>query len=301
LTKRFLVPILLLLSALAVPASSQAFKTGIGDENATAMFGSKYFKPLHVRYVRYFVPFDAMNNPYTRRLSAQWIDAANKAGAEPLIAFYHSEYHPRHLPSVKEYTADVKAFEAAYPTVHVYTPWNEANHAGGKRFANPSARQSAAYYEALRSTCTTCTIVGLDVLDTDPRSTIKYVRDFTHAVKHKPRIWGLHNYTDTNRFHSTDTRAIIRYMPGQVWLTETGGLVSFGRSFPNKHNSGLKRAAKALQYMFRLASAFHQIQRVYVYAWTTVPHDVFDAGLVDSKGKPRPGYYVVRDWLHKHH
>ena len=143
--------------------------------------------------------------------------------------------------------------------------------------------------------------MGLDVLDTDPRSTIKYVRDFTHAVKHKPTIWGLHNYTDTNRFHSTDTRAILRYMPGQVWLTETGGLVQFGGSFPNNHGSGLKRAAKALTYMFSLAGAFHQIKRVYVYAWTTVSHDIFDAGLVDSRGKPRPGYYVVRDYLKHHH
>ena len=299
--KRFLVPFLFVLMALAAPAASQAFVTGIGDENPAAMFGSKYFKVLHVKYARYFVPYDAMLSGTFRLRSAQWITAVRAAHAEPLVAFYHSEFHPTHMPSVAEYTADIKLFEQAYPDVRDYTPWNEANHAGGSRFANPTARQSAAFYEALRSTCTTCTIVGLDVLDTAPSSTIKYIRDFTRAVQHVPTIWGLHNYTDTNRFHSTDTRAIIRYMPGQVWLTETGGLVSFGRSFQNNHGSGLTRAAKALKYMFSLAGAFHQITRLYIYSWTATRSDVFDAGLVDSRGKPRPGYYVVRDYLKHHH
>ena len=38
-------------------------------------------------------------------------------------------------------------------------------------------------------------------------------------------IWGLHNYIDANRFRTTGTRSLLRAVPGEVWFTETGGLV----------------------------------------------------------------------------
>ncbi len=47
-----------------------------------------------------------------------------------------------------------------------------------------------------------------------------------------PKIWGLHNYSDINRLESWRTRELIRAFGGQVWLTETGGIVQFGSGFP---------------------------------------------------------------------
>ena len=38
-------------------------------------------------------------------------------------------------------------------------------------------------------------------------------------------IWGLHNYIDANRFRTRGTRALLRAVKGDVWFTETGGLV----------------------------------------------------------------------------
>jgi hypothetical protein len=109
-----------------------------------------------------------------------------------------------------------------------------------------------------------------------------------------PRIWGLHNYSDVNRLESNRTRTLVRALGSQVWLTETGGIVKFGSSFQNKNGSGLRRAAKVIQYMFRMASGIPQVKRLYIYNWNGgTTRTRFDAGLIDAKHKPRPGYVVV--------
>ncbi len=82
-----------------------------------------------------------------------------------------------------------------------------------------------------------------------------------------PKIWGLHNYSDVNRLESWRTRDIVKALGGQVWLTETGGIVKFGGAFPNKHGSGLTRAAKVLKFMFAVAGSMPQIKRLYIYDW----------------------------------
>ena len=58
----------------------------------------------------------------------------------------------------------------------------------------------------------------------------------------EPAIWGLHNYADTNRFRDSGLRDLLAAVPGEVWLTETGGIVQFGRSFPRDE----RRAARAV-------------------------------------------------------
>ncbi len=83
-------------------------------------------------------------------------------------------------------------------------------------------------------------------------------------------------------------------MPGEVWLTETGGIVQLGSAFPNKKGSGLTRASKALAYMFRLASSNSRIKRLYIFQWSGSTGAVrFDAGLTDPHYNPRPGYITV--------
>ena len=70
-----------------------------------------------------------------------------------------------------------------------------------------------------------------------------------------PKIWGLHDYSDINRLESWRTHELVRAFGGQVWLTETGGIVQFGGAFPNQHGSGLTRAARVLKYMFAVAGS----------------------------------------------
>jgi hypothetical protein len=166
-------------------------------------------------------------------------------------------------------------------------------------FSSPSASASALYYQALRRVCHGCTIVGLDVLDAANVSpTLRYIEAFKRAVRRLhtplPSVWGLHNYSDTNRFSSIRTRLVARAISGQLWLTETGGIVKLGNSFTNNRGSGLRRAARAIKFMFGLAASTSKITRLYIFQWTGASSRArFDAGLTDVHYKPREGYIVV--------
>ncbi len=115
-------------------------------------------------------------------------------------------------------------------------------------------------------------------------------------------MWGLHDYSDLNHFESWRTHDLAADLGGEVWLTETGGVVKFGDAFPNNHGSGLRRAAKVLQYMFGVAASIPRIKRVYIYNWVGgTPSTRFDAGLMNAHYKPRLGYVVVCKQLHAAH
>lgn len=302
LRRTALASLVVLAGLLAIgSASSQAYTTGIGDQNPN-MFASPFYQALRTKITRYVAPFDVAVNAAELKQFTTWYTAAKVSGIRPLIAFYHQP-GPRgtHLPSVATYTTDIKKFFRLFPAIKDYTPWNEANRgnvvvSGGASFHSPSAKRSAQYYLALRAACHGCTIVGLDVLDSQNiKPTIAYIKSFQkYAKKHLPTVWGLHNYSDTNRYSSTRTKAVLAAVKGQVWLTETGGLVQFGGAFP----FSLSRASKALSYMFKLAASNSRIKRLYIYNWYGGDATTrFDAGLVDVDGTPRPGYYTVLNKL----
>jgi hypothetical protein len=280
------------------------FITGIGDDT-TEMFSDPNWQRLHTKIARYVVPYDAIAHPYWLSLSDAWIHAAEASHQQILIAFYHSEVVPLKLPSVGLYRHDVERFIKRYPNVRQYEPWNEANRGYVSHvLASPSAVQSAQFYQAIKRACHLCNVVGLDILDQQyVSSTLRYVAEFKREIGRlrtiMPAIWGLHNYSDTNRDSSERTRAVLAAVPGDIWLTETGGIVKFGGAFPNVRGSGLRRAASALTYMFRLAGISSRIRRLYIYDWhggTSATR--FDAGLTDVHYRPRPGYLTVCVRLH---
>jgi hypothetical protein len=292
--------------------AASSYLTGIGDQQ-TEMFANPLWTQLHTKIARYIAPYDAAVRPYSLQLARAWITAAEADHQQVLVAFYHSEYTPTKMPSVAVYQRDVQKFVKLFPHVRQYQPWNEANRGTivevvkGKRhiaLVSPTALQSAQYYRTLKLVCKTCTVVGLDVLDAPVVTpTLRYIAEFKHDIARlktvMPNVWGLHNYSDTNRLQSTRTKAILAAVPGQVWLTETGGIVQFGSDFPNKKGSGLTRAAKALSYMFQIAASSSRIKRLYIYDWTGgYASTRFDAGLMNAKYEPRPGYVVVCKQLH---
>jgi hypothetical protein len=293
-----------------VAHAASSYLVGIADEK-TEMFTDPLWKQLHTRITRYIVPYDAAVRPYSLTLATQWIRAAEAQHQQVLVAFYHSEYTPTKMPSIKAYEQDTKKFMKLFPNVHQYQPWNETNRGNVRytyeKFNSPTAVESAKYYQALRHVCPKCTILGLDILDQAAVGpTIQYVSEFKSEIRHlrlsMPTLWGLHDYSDTNRFSSERTRAILAAVPGDVWLTETGGIVKFGGAFPNVRGSGLTRAAKALSFMFAIASKYTRIKRLYIYQWTGgTASTIFDSGLTDAHHKPRPGYVVVCAHLHGAH
>jgi hypothetical protein len=284
---------------LAAPAMSSADPViGIGDQQAT-MFANPLFQDLDVPIVRYIAPYDAMLTGVDARNADAFITAAQASGAKVLVAFYHSRLHPMRMPTKAAYTSAVKKFIAAFPTVREYQPWNEANRGMVVgQFASPTAKQAATYYMALRSACTGCTVTGLDLLDgINMAPSLKYLKQFQKLAKPAPKIWGLHNYSDTNRNSDTRTKAFLKAVRGSVWLTETGGIVKFGSGFPGG-TTGQKRAAKALKLMFKIADSNSRIKRLYIFQWTGSPSSArFDAGLTNPNGTARPGYDVVKSHI----
>jgi hypothetical protein len=305
----------LLAATLAAPGASgratsprahaaATYMTGIGDENAK-MFQSPFWTRLNTKIVRYIAPYDAVAHRDSLNQARAFIQGAEAAHQKVLVAFYHSEHSPTRLPSVSQYGHYVKKFVKLFPYVKQYQSWDEANRGNvAGAFSSPSAGTAARYYQALIRVCNRCTVIGLDLLDAAKIGpTLTYISEFKHEIGHlktvMPRIWGLHNYSDINRLESWRTRELIHAFGGQVWLTETGGIVKFGGEFPNRNGSGLTRAAKVLKYMFNVAASQSQVKRLYIYNWTGGTGGArFDAGLTNAHEQPRAGYIVVCRQLH---
>lgn len=288
----------LLAALLLVPAAASAktnVAVGIGDQHAST-FAAPAFRALQVKKVRYFIRWDAIRDRSALRAADDYVRAANAAGVRVLLHFSTNNFaHKRaRLPSVAQYRRYVGRLVARYRAMGVteFGVWNEANHVSQPTWRSPS--RAAAYYKALRALCPRCTIVALDVLD--QRGVQGYIarwfRALPRSYSHKRLIIGIHNYSDTNRLRSRGTTTIIRTTRAyahhaQFWLTETGGVVKFGRSFPCNE----RRAASRIAYMFKLARQFRSsVKRLYAFSWSGNNCRGFDAGLVRANGSLRPGY-----------
>jgi len=287
--------------ALAPPAKA-ADVVGVADQSA-AMFSNPFYKRLDPKVSRLIVSYDAVrSNTFEVAYIDEWMRAVRASRIEPLISFNHSRgcYDEKgiphtkacRLPSAKRYRLAFNAFRRRYPDVKVYSPWNEANHRSQPTEKRPD--RAADYYNVVRNSCRGCTIVAADVLDQGGMT--QWLKAFRKRAKGKPQLWGLHNYQDVNNYTTDGTKEMLRAVPGQVWLTETGGIVAFGKRRPFSPS----RAAKATRFMFRLAKSSPRITRLYIYSWFgTLRTATFDAGLVTVTGKPRAGYQVVRRTLGK--
>ncbi|MEA2294696.1 MAG: hypothetical protein QOE86_2335 [Solirubrobacteraceae bacterium] len=315
---------------LMAPASASAksrYTVGIGDQNPQ-LFSDPNFKSLNIKKVRVIVPWNwqaATNDPAAldAYLTSAQID--NKqvlvAFSAPRGCYVNGKYSKKtscKAPSQSRYKTAFKAFRAKYPQVKSFQPWNELNNASQPTYKSP--KLAASYYKTLKGACKSCTVVAADILDTS--NAISYVQKFMrYTRKQKPRLWGLHNYGDVNRFRtgsSSLTARFLKTVPGKVWLTETGGLVKF---LPNFKKS-TSRAAKATKFMFTLADRFSKkrsgfrstVARLYpytFYGYVVAPGQKnvaprFDAGLVGpllfnkdyslatSSGSVRPSYTAFK-------
>ena len=198
-------------------------------------------------------------------------------------------------PSASAYRNAFGMFDAKFPWVKTYSAWNEINHKSQPTFKSP--RTAAGYYNVLRAQARKgkFRVMAADMLDTPNMS--RYLATFRRYAKGSPKLWGLHNYGDVNRRRTTFTKQMLRTVPGEVWLTETGGIVKLLPSF--KHSPS--RAAARTKGMFRLADDYDtrrrgmrsKITRLFVYSFYGAdPSARFDAGLVNPDGSPREAYSV---------
>jgi hypothetical protein len=292
----------LLAALLLVPAAALAkthVAVGLGDQHA-GTFTAPAFRALHVRKARYFIRWDAAKVPSALAAADDYVRAARAAHVSVLLHFSTNTFvHKRaKLPSVRSYRTWVGRLVRHYRAMGVreFGVWNEENHVSQPTYK--SASRAAHYYRTLRSLCPHCTIVALDVLD--QRGVQGYIgrwfRALPRSFRSKRLIVGIHNYSDTNRRRSTGTARIIGTTHAydrhaQFWLTETGGVVNFGRAWPCNES----RAASRIAYMFKLARKFrHSVKRLYAFSWSGSNCQGFDAGLVRQDGSLRPGYRTFK-------
>ncbi|HEV7493198.1 glycosyl hydrolase [Baekduia sp.] len=264
--------------------------TGISD-NRPELLDAPAFRALNIDAVRLVVPWDAADRP--GRWDA-WLDRAHAVGADVLVAFDHADGDrcpgaPCVLPSIDSYENAIAAFLRVHPAVHTLTAWNEPNHPSQPTAHAPDA--AAAYHDAARRVCPSCTVVAGDLLD--GAAMASYLAAYQSALVTPPAVWGLHDYYDATYFQSSGVDALLRATTGPVWLTETGGLVSFtsaAGSLPYDE----QRAADGVSWIYQLTDRRPRIARVYFYQWQGDPGNAFDSGLVGYDGTPRPGYDIVR-------
>jgi hypothetical protein len=290
---RLILPIAVLLAALvAVPAAQAKVRVGLSEQNPD-MFAESNWTQLKLKRVRYILPWDYAKHAGNHAEVTSFMNAARAKRQEVLVTFgarrgcfnnnRYSKKKACRAPSQKAYKAAVKAFRKEFRYAKTFAPWNEVNHVSQPTYRKP--KLAAKYYKSLKSVCKGCTVMAADVLDSsDVRS---YLRRFLRASKGAGRIWGLHNYKDVNRRQSTGVRNVLSVVKGKVWLTETGGIVKFGKDFPRS----TKRAASRTKYMFKLARRYRRVQRIYVYRYFGEPRSArFDAGLVNPNGSARPAF-----------
>jgi hypothetical protein len=279
-----------------------AVLVGVADQNA-AMFSQPLFNQLKVKRSRAFPPWNVALKRGPRGALDAWLDGARASRIQPLVSFSQSvgsrcPRRPCKLPTVRQFTRAFRAFRKRWPFVKVISPWNEANHRSQPTFKNP--KRAAQYYNVVRKYCRGCKIVAADVIDETNME--RWLSVFKRYAK-KPRLWGLHNYRDTNPRRGQKfggTRRLVRAVRGQIWLTETGGLARFvlpsgGTLFPYS----LSRQNRAVKRMFKLAKRYQsRIKRLYIYNWFgQTRSNRFDAGLVNPNGTMRPAYRTVRRYL----
>lgn len=288
-------PLCLLLALVAASSATSiaGARPALGiDDQSTKMLRDNRFLALHVKRMRLVVPYDLMRRPRSFARYAPILDLARARRMDVLVAFNYSQRHPRWLPSVREYTRDIRAFHKQFPWVKEMTVWNEPNHLGRPTYRRP--RRVAQFFNAARRVFDPAHVVAVDVLA--EKGFEQWVWTFRKYAK-SPRIWGLHNYWDVN--HGQDTaiahlRAATGYH-GQVWLTETAGLVRFAHRYPYDE----RRAAAATAWALRIA-ARDRVARVYLYDWTGPPlGSRWDSGLIAAGGRPRPALNVVQAYLHR--
>jgi len=300
--------LLAVLCVLAVPMAMAAGpataaappQIGISDQNVS-MFSAPLFQRLDLRYARFVTPWDVAlkpTSPEAVRLR-DWIVAASFSGVQPLISFEHrtSDRCPKRpcmLPSTGAYSRAIRAFRKEYPTVTTLSPWNEASHVTQPTYRHPQA--AARYYLATKRICPTCTIVAADVLDT--RFMQGWLQKFL-KVAPNARLWGLHNYGDANRFRTSGLDTLLATVKGDVWLTETGSIVSFTTSDGRQSfKPSQSRAAKAMRYLLgRLVPRSSRVKRVYLYNWRSDPANRWDSGLVGYHGEKRRVYTIVSRYV----
>ena len=308
----FVLALVVVGALLMAPFASakSPIRGGLADQSP-AMFSAPQFGALKIKRTRYFVPADVMQDTAERARARAFVLAARANGISTLLHISTTDLRSKRGPlvSTAAYKANVGRIVVYFRALGVkdFGAWNEVNHKTQETWNHVGSAVSyfQSMYRAVKGRCTSCAVVGLDVLDQTGVDT--YMRSFygrlSSTWRKRLTIVGIHNYSDVNRNRSTGTSKIIKTArkynrSTKFWFTETGALASFGRSFPYD----LNRQASRIRNMFTFASRYRTVgaDRIYSYNWFGIETGGcgtrcrFDAGLVNPNGTLRPVYNVFK-------
>jgi len=302
----------LLSLVVAAPAGAK-YRVGLGEQKPQ-MFDAPSWQSLKLKRVRYLVPWDYAKHRGQRDEVDFFMFRARQARQDVLVTFTarrgcysargrYSKSKACRAPSGTAYKKAFLAFDKKFPWVQTYSAWNEINHKSQPTFKSPA--KAAGYYNVLHKYAKRKKFraMAADMLDTSNFS--RYLAAVKRKLKGSPKLWGLHNYGDVNRRRTTYTKTMLRSVPGEVWLTETGGIVKLLPSFKRSNS----RAKSRTTGMFKLVNRYDtkqrgmrsKITRLFVYSFFgDQPSARFDAGLVNPDGSPRPAFSVFKKNAAKH-
>lgn len=279
-----------------VPASAKLTVIGIADQKPT-MFEDLRFGALNIAYVRRAVAWDALTVDWQRAELDDWMAKAQAASVAPLLTMEHSRQpgRTRLQPSAPALLAQFAALRARYPWVTDYSAWNEANCRCQATWDNPEL--VAAYWKAMQRACAGCRVLGADLLDVGGMQA--WITRFLRAAKTQPRFWGLHNYVTANRFQDSAVREVLAATRGELWLTETGGLVARRNKSTIRLPEGIAHAAQVTSFILgRLPAINRRVTRAYFYQWNSAsPSDSWDSSFVGADGVARPSLAILQSAL----
>lgn len=265
---------------------------GIADQHPE-LFTDPLFVQAGITHARLLVGWNGIYDDAQRKQMDDFLYAAKAQNIDVLITFGNSRANGRDRPTPDAFRQAFHQVRIRYPWVTEFATWNEPNLQGAK------PELTARYWRALRHDCPTCTLLAADMVDT--ANMRPWITRFRKAAKLEPKYWGLHNYVDANTFRTAGTRAIVAVTKGEIWLTETGGVVERHNTSAIVFATGSEHAAAAVRFIFnRLVPTSPRIRRVYLYNWRASPGpSTWDSALTSADGTPRPAYIELRSQLQR--
>ncbi len=277
--------------AASAPAASAKLVVGVSDNNFY-MFAQRAYQNLHVPTVRDGVSWNVAVMKDKRQLQAvrTYITLAGRTHAAPLISFGGDG---NYIPTVAQYAAAVKAFIHDFPSVRLYTAWDEPDWIYRALSRNP--RLAAAYFNALVKACHGCTVAAGD-LHLPGSSLGRWIRAYKAGLHYRPAAWALHDYLDIRSHSTAQLRAMEANTSGPIWLDEVAGVVKRGHwTYPNQSVAAQGRDE---QFLFGLPKRFHRITRIYHYQWQADAKVPWDSALLGPLGGLRPAFYTFANAVH---
>ena len=182
-----------------------------------------------------------------RRVDAPGARARRRRAADDQPALV--DVHPRAADAPRSTGASCASSARAIRGCGRWAAWNEANHKKQPLFRKP--RRAAQFYNVMREECRGCTIVAADVLDSS--NMLPWLATFKRYARH-PRDLGpaqLHRHEPLQAAAGDVDAGAAARGRGQVWLTETGGIVRFADRYHGGKRAE-RRAARAVRRTFRV-------------------------------------------------